>query len=188
MALKQPGVPRAYCVPEIAAVALPGVPPWTDQDIVLYHGTVDMHVASILQAVDLRQCQSLCDFGRGFYTTTNQVQAERWANNLAAQQGGAAAVIEFTVERDAFATLDCLFFVRSSPNAFDFWSFVQYCKTIARDHNRRQTPWYDIVAGPVPGDWKKQTVIPDGDQVSFHTHAAVGVLNRLPANRKRQVV
>jgi hypothetical protein len=116
------------------------------------------------------------------------VQAERWAKDLAGQTGDTAAVIEFTVERNALTKLDCLFFVRSSPNAFDFWSFVQYCKTIARDHNRRQTPWYDIVAGPVPGDWKKQTVIPAGDQVSFHTRAAVGILNSLPANGKRRVV
>ena len=45
--------------------------------------------------------------------------------------------------------------------------------------------YYDIVAGPVPGDWKKQSVIRDSDQVSFHTKAAVNVLNQLPANRKR---
>src|SRR5207237_739987 len=110
------------------------------------------------------------------------------AKGLAGQKGGTAAVIEFTVERNDLAGLDCLFFVRSSPQALDFWSFVQYCKTIPRDHNRTRTPWYDIIAGPVPGDWKKQTVIPDGDQISFHTPAAIVVLNALPPNRKRQMV
>jgi hypothetical protein len=168
-------------------VALPGVPPWTDQDIVLYHGTLDTHVASVLNAVDLRRCRRLCDFGRGFYTTTRMVQAERWAQNVA-RYGGAPAVIEFTVERNAIARLDCLSFARASHDAIDFWSFVQFCKTTAADHNRRHRPWYDIVSGPVPGDWKKQTVISDGDQVSFHTTAAVRILNQLPSAGKRQVL
>jgi hypothetical protein len=47
---------------------------------------------------------------------------------------------------------------------------------------------YDLVAGPVTGDWKKQTVIPDGDQVSFHSRAAVDILNSLVAGRKRRVL
>jgi hypothetical protein len=55
-------------------VPLPGIPLW-NQDIVLYHGTLDMHVASILQEVDLNKCKHLRDFGRGFYTTTKCTQA-----------------------------------------------------------------------------------------------------------------
>jgi hypothetical protein len=169
-------------------VALAGVLPWSDQNILLYHGTSDRWTASILRAVDLRQAQPLTDFGRGFYTTTKLDQARRWANNVARTWGGSATVIEFDIERSALAQLECLFFIRSDTLAVDFWSFVQYCKTIQCDHRRRYTPgYYDIVAGPVPGDWKKQSVIRDSDQVSFHTDAAVDVLNRLPANRKRQL-
>ncbi len=89
---------------------LPGIPLWSDQDIVLYHGTLDMHVASILQGVNLNKCKHFRDFGRGFYTTTNRTQAERWANDLAAQTAGAApAVVEFTVERNDVALLETLF-------------------------------------------------------------------------------
>jgi hypothetical protein len=167
-------------------VALAGVPPWNDQNILLYHGTSDLWTASILRAVDLRQSRPLSDFGRGFYTTTKLHQASRWANHMARIWGGSAEIIEFDVERNALAQLECLFFIRSDKLAVDFWSFVQYCKTIPGDHGRRYTAgYYDIVAGPVPGDWKKQSVIRDSDQVSLHTDAAVDVLNRLPASRKR---
>jgi hypothetical protein len=159
-------------------VALSDIPPWTDQDIVLYHGTLDVNVASILNAVDLAQCRHLTDFGRGFYTTTNRQQAQRWAIGLELQSStGVAAVVQFTLERNDLAALDCLFFVRGGPNAIDFWSFVQYCRTTTADHNRAHTQWYDIVVGPVTGSWKKQTVIPDGDQISFHTPRAAAVLD-----------
>jgi hypothetical protein len=167
-------------------VPLPGIPPWNDQDIVLYHGTLDIHAVSILQAVDPTVCRYLTDFGRGFYTTTNRQQAERWAHDLALQTaGGVPAVIRFSVERNELAGLHCLFFVRGTPAAIDFWSFVQYCRTTAADHNRAQIPWYDIVVGPVTGSWKNQTVIPDGDQVSFHTDQAASVLDN---SQKVQVV
>jgi hypothetical protein len=156
---------------------LPGILPWTDQDIILYHGTVDADVASITHGVDLSRCKHLQDFGRGFYTSTNQQQAERWAHGRANRVGHNPAVISFAIERHSFASLDCLLFVRGDLSAFDFWSFVQYCRTINRDHNRARTPWYDVVAGPVTGSWKKQTVIPRSDQISFHTLHATSILN-----------
>ena len=34
-----------------------------------------------------------------------------------------------------------------------------------------------MVIGPVTGTWKRQTVIPNADQISFHTVAAEAVLN-----------
>jgi hypothetical protein len=128
--------------------------------------------------VDLNRCKHLRDFGRGFYTTTKRTQAERWANDLAAQAAGAApAVLEFTVERNDLALLETLFFVRGTAAAVDFWSFVQFSRSSATDHGRAQTPWYDLVVGPVMGSLRKQTVIPDGDQVSFHTPNAAAVLD-----------
>ncbi len=117
------------------------------------------------------------DFGRGFYTTTKRAQAERWANDLAAQIGGAAPGVEFTVGRNHLAFLDPLFFVRGTASAVDFWSFVQFCRSSATDHGRAHALWYDIVVGPVMDSLRKQTVIPDGDQLSFHTAHATAVLN-----------
>ncbi len=153
-------------------------PPWTDQDVFLYHGTVDIHVASILAAVDVTVGGLLKDFGRGFYTTTSRAQATDWANALAAHGPGRPAVLRLTVPRNDLALLETLAFVRGEPAATDYWSFVQYCRTIGRDHNRPHTRWYDLVVGPVTGTWKRQTVIPNADQLSFHTPAAEAVLNR----------
>jgi hypothetical protein len=161
-------------------VALPGIPAWLGQDIVLYHGTTDVHVQDVLQAVDETRGNPNKDFGRGFYTTTREDKALDWAINKAQVAGGNAAVVRFAVERDDLADLETLFFVRGEPNAADFWSFVQYCRTVGvgGGHNRLYVAgWYDLVVGPVTGTWKRQTVIADTDQISFHTLRAVGVLN-----------
>ena len=151
MSRGNPAVPSVW-VSRDFNVALPGIPAWTDQDIDLYHGTLDVFVGSILGAVDVTQGAALKDFGRGFYTTTSRTQATNWANNLAIR-GGTPAVICFTIERNELAQLDTLAFVRREPTAVDFWSFVKYCRTISGNHNRRQTQWYDVVIGPVTGSW-----------------------------------
>ena len=52
-------------------MALPGILPWTDQDIDLYHGTLDVHASSVLSSVNVTIGRRLKDFGRGFYTTTS---------------------------------------------------------------------------------------------------------------------
>ena len=72
---------------------VPGIPLWSDQDVVLYHGTLDMHVASILLGVDLNKCKHIRDFARGFYTTTKRTQAERWANAMAVQTAGGVPAV-----------------------------------------------------------------------------------------------
>lgn len=157
---------------------------WNDQDIVLYHGTTESDLLSIMHGVDLRVCRHLSDFGRGFYTTTSRLAAERWARNQANLSGRAPAVIRFEVERHALAGLDGLVFVRGDTGAFDYWSFVDYCRTTAGDHRRAHLPWYDLVAGPISGSWKKRTVIPNSDQFSFHTQKAIGILDRGPRVRE----
>ena len=151
---------------------------WADQDITLYHGTLDIHVASILRAVDVTKGSYLKDFARGFYTTTSLVQARRWANDKAQGTPHNPAVISITVSRNDLAQLECLFFVRGEKNAIDFWSFVNYCRTTPGGHGRMYAAgWYDVVAGPVSGSWRKLTIIPDADQISFHTAAAENLLN-----------
>ena len=92
-------------------------------------------------------------------------------------------MIRFIVDCNELAQLDCLFFLRGTPSAADFWSFVQFCRTCVADHNRARTGWYDVVAGPVTGSWKKQTVIQDADQISFHTDRATRVLDNGPKVR-----
>jgi hypothetical protein len=158
-------------------VALAGIPPWRDQVIELFHGTTDYWVPDILQAMDHTAGGLLKDFGRGFYTTIRFDKARDWGRVKARRAGGNAAVLRFDVSRNDLAQLDCLFFARADATAIDYWSFVQYCRTIVGDHNRLHTPWYDLVVGPVTGTWKRQTILPDTDQISFHTPYAVAVLN-----------
>jgi len=154
---------------------------------VLYHGTLDVHVASVLRGVDVRRGNLLKDFGRGFYTTSNRVKALRWAEDLVDDpQQDLPAVIEFTVSRDEISWLDCLFFVRSDPDAVDYWTFVKTCRTVKGDHRRRmKAGWFDVVAGPVSGSCQDQTVILDTDQISFHTPKAAALLDR---SGKKQVI
>lgn len=150
---------------------------WADQDIVLYHGTLDIHVAFLLASVDVTKGSHLKDFARGFYTTTSLLQAERWANDKAVNTPHNPAIISFTSSRHELSQLECLFFVRSDKNAVDYWAFVHYCRTTPGSHRRLHALWYDVVAGPVSGSWRKLTTIADADQISFHTDAAEAVLN-----------
>jgi hypothetical protein len=57
-------------------------------------------------------------------------------------------------------------------------SEVQFCRTIDADHRRQfKAGFYDVVAGPVTGDWKEQTIVPNSDQMTFHTGYAVSILD-----------
>jgi hypothetical protein len=166
-------------------VPLAGIPQWLDQDILLYHGTIDAHVAGILNGVDVTRGANLKDFGRGFYTTTRQDLASDWADQKAQQAGANPAVIEFQVSRNDIALLESLFFIRGDAHAIDYWSFVQYCRTIVGDHNRTYAAWYDLVAGPITGSWKKQTTVSNSDQISFHTPNGAAVLD---GSQKQQII
>jgi hypothetical protein len=64
-------------------VALSGIPSWIDQDIELYHGTLQVHMASLMIAVDVTRGASLKDFGRGFYTTTIRAKPRAWSQKAA---------------------------------------------------------------------------------------------------------
>ncbi len=90
-------------------------------------------------------------------------------------------MMEFKIERNELAKFDCLFFLRGDPNAEDYWSFVQYCRKINGDHNRKHAEWYDLVVGSL----KKQTLVSFCDQLSFHTKPASRVLEK---SEKKRVV
>jgi hypothetical protein len=155
------------------AVALAGIPVWQNQAIDLFHGTVEDNVDDLLWAVDEQKGGKRKDFGRGFYTTTSLEMAWDWAITKANQTKTVPAVVSFQVSRD----LHSLCFPRGESSGVDFWSFVQYCRSVGQHHNRSGVLWYDVVIGPVSGSLCKQTLIPDIDQVSFHTPYAVDVLN-----------
>src|SRR5262249_49794225 len=104
--------------------------PWTNQNVLLYHGTLDVHVASIRGGVNPALGRAATDFGREFYTTTVERQARSWAFSLSKRRPGTRpAVLRFDVSRDDLAGLDSIWFVRGNPDADDFWSLVVYCRT-----------------------------------------------------------
>lgn len=153
--------------------------PWTNQDIFLYHGTIDRHQASIMAGVSVSAGRSGTDFGRGYCTTTLLAQARSWAWQLSARNPGSVpVVIRFTVSRDDLTDLESVWFVRGSTNTDDFWSLIHHCRTGGADHVRNGPGWYDVAIGPVAASWRQRLCILDGDQISFHTQDAADLLDR----------
>lgn len=156
---------------------------WLNQDLVLYHGTLDIYSASIRAKVDVRKGKKGTDFGRGFYTTTLNRQARAWAwqlcldynaKRLPGSPAASPEVIVFRVDRNDLAGLDVLMFVRGDFHASDFWSLVHHCRSKKPGHRRKATAtnrsrWYDVVAGPVAAIWRTRLTISGADQFSFHT-------------------
>lgn len=157
---------------------------WSNQDIILYHGTVASETQSILASIDLQFCRPRSDFGLGFYLTTSKTQAETLAANLPTRLrylNEQPAVIEFVVERERLASLDSLAFVRGTPDADDYWDLVNHFRVppYGFDHRRiAAKPWYDVVIGPVCINWKLRKTLSDADQYSFHTPDATQVLDQ----------
>jgi len=163
-------------------------PPWTNQRLVLYHGTTEAEAAEVLQS-GVRVARGLddCDFGRGFYTTTVRQQANQWAWRLASRTLGAApAVLEFEVDRNELSRLDTLSFVRGDDRATEFWSFVVHCRLRRTDHAREGSKkQYDVVVGPVAAFWDQYVTMQGSDQISFHTPEAERLLNSNSTTRRR---
>jgi hypothetical protein len=146
-------------------------PPWTNQEIVLYHGTLLQHATKIAQhGVDTSFGAPNRDFGRGFYTTTWLDQAQDWAESRASEENFASVIVRLTLGRLELRRLNSLAFVRGARGAQDFWSFVSHCRQ--KNQGARAThQYYDVVYGPVAKDWKgprTAKVFRDFDQISFH--------------------
>jgi hypothetical protein len=164
-------------------------PPWTNQNVTVYHGTVDVFATGIVTGpIRVSTGRTHTDFGPGFYVTTLQRQAHTWAAQIAASKPGTRpAVIQLQISRDDLATLQTLAFARGDFHADDFWSFVHYCRNGARDHARAPylPSYYDVVYGPVAAFWNQRMIIADADQISFHTPAADTVLNK---SSRKQII
>jgi Protein of unknown function (DUF3990) len=165
--------------------------PWSNRDINLFHGT-NTHALSLTSpalyqrlsgfSINLSQCRPLTDFGRGFYTTTNDHQARQWANDSARRLASRspsiashAIVLVFSLKRDWLAGLEALCFVRPTQDYFDL---VADCRSGFPPHQRNPAPnrHYDVVYGPVSLGFQR-LVIHDCDQISFHDQI---VANGLP--------
>jgi len=161
---------------------------WSNQEIVVYHGTVDTFAAVILSGpIRISLGKPNTDFGPGFYTTTLQRQAQMWAAQISATRPGTSpAVIEITIKRKTLAALESLAFVRGDFDADDYWSLVHHCRKGALNHGRTApSVYYDVVYGPVAAFWNQRMIVADADQISFHTAAAEAILN---ASFRRRII
>ena len=113
----------------------------------LYHGCV-----AAIDSPQILKSNRLLDFGEGFYTTSNILQATRWANKVADRNKSKTISISkyiFTVEQ-AKKALNIVEF--NTPNS-EWLHFVTACrsgKNIAID--------YDIAIGPIANDSVYSTV------------------------------
>lgn len=152
--------------------------------------------------IDLSRCVVNTDFGRGFYTTTLERQARHWAwirfyswrSKNPTATGNQPVTLRFRVRRYSMVrsksplnrgldSLTSLTFVRGDYQNEDYWSLVQHCRQsttdLVHDHKRSPSGWYDLVSGPVAAFWEQRVAMNDSDQFSFHTEAAVRLLNAL---------
>jgi len=154
-------------------------PPWINQPIVLYHGTIRRYAESIMRdGVDVVCGDPNVDFGLGFYTTTSLSQARKWAIVIGSVGAEPHAVVQLTLDRNALGSFRTLAFVRGETDAVDYWSFVAHCRRGLRG-DTEQDPGYDVVYGPVARSWwgpNRSSVHRNYDQVSFHGNKAQGLL------------
>ena len=118
--------------------------------MILYHGS-----NTKVTKIDLSKCRPYKDFGRGFYLTDIQEQAEQMARRVARLYGGAPCVSAFVFDESALSntTLNILSFEKPDK---DWALFVmnnrnKKFKNID-DRLCNQDNKYDIVSGAVAND------------------------------------
>lgn len=112
--------------------------------IIVYHGT-----AFDFENIDLSKSKNKRDFGKGFYTTTIQAQAEAWAKNIALRNAAKVAyvyVYEFTFSEE----LNCKYFQGLTR---DWLEFIKMNRALGGVQHE-----YDVVIGPVADDNTMLTV------------------------------
>lgn len=149
----------------------------------LYHGST-----MSVRKPSLRPGRANADFGKGFYTTSNQEQAERWAHIKQEREETQRAVVSI-YEFDETLLDSPELNIRRFTGADEAWLyFVTDCRK-SRGHN------FDLVQGPVANDKVFTTVnlFESGvlsaeaailqlrayktyDQLSFHTERVIKAL------------
>lgn len=164
--------------------------------MLLYHGS-----NTNIQCIDLAMCRPYKDFGRGFYLTVLEEQAEKMAKRVARIYGGTPFINIFELQ-DSFAETSNLVIKDFGENTSKEWAqfimnnrsrtFHDYASPACNLDNK-----YDIVIGPIADDAMttlfrqyenglisfetmasgivyKQTT----NQYSFHTERAIALLKK----------
>lgn len=147
----------------------------------LFHGST-----LIVNHPVILKSQRLLDFGKGFYTTSNQNQAERWAEiKKKRSQKTSAIVTIFQIPNHLFSNKE--YKVKEFTRADEEWlDFIFTNRKTNKEHT------YDIVIGPVANDTlyatlslyeaniltkeetiKRLKIHKLYDQISFHNNAVI---------------
>ncbi len=159
--------------------------------MILYHGSNQR-----IERISLSRCRPQKDFGRGFYLTTIEEQAQKMAKRVVSIYGGTPIVNVYSFDEAILRDSGYHIRVFDAPSV-EWALFVTGNRTgnVSREHNADAK--YDIVIGPIADDdlsllfrqfenglldecalmkgmeYRKLT-----DQYSFHTEKAIGALKK----------
>ena len=165
--------------------------------VILYHGS-----NSDVKEIKLKICKPFRDFGKGFYLTDIQSQAENMAKRTALIKGGSPVLNLFEIDDDFMSDSSLCIKDFSTIPTEDWALFVMNNRN--RYFSDMQNPLcnhdckYDIVHGPVANDAmavlfqqyeqefidlemlkKRMTYKELSTQHSFHTEKAVSLLKKV---------
>ena len=109
----------------------------------VYHGSYTK-----IEKIDLAQCRSHRDFGRGFYVTKYLHHAEKWAINIGRRHKTQGVVTEFEYHESAFTHSICK--IKHFENYNEEW--LDFVVKNRNENNPEPVHDYDIVDGPVAND------------------------------------
>ena len=107
--------------------------------MILYHGS-----NMVVNEPKLIEQNRFLDFGYGFYTTTNQAQAENFARKVVVRRGGKAVVNVYEIDDVAEAKLNVKRFTAPDEEWLDFVS--------AHRNGTYDGEEYDLIMGAVAND------------------------------------
>ncbi|MGC3978722.1 MAG: DUF3990 domain-containing protein [Paludibacteraceae bacterium] len=153
--------------------------------MIIYHGSTKK-----VKRPKLLNNQRLLDFGKGFYTTTNQEQAERWAKIKQKRAGEKSNAIVSVYEINDAIFQDSELNTKTFPVADEEW-----LDFIVTNRKENLNHGFDIVKGAVANDtlYETLTLFETGvlskpetisrlkahklfDQISFHTEESLSEL------------
>lgn len=147
--------------------------------MIVYHGS-----NCVVANPDIRHSFRNLDFGKGFYVTSNRLQAEKWARRKAAFKKNSKAILNVYSLEMSIQGLKVLDF---KENLDEWIDFVCYCRDGGMDYQK-----YDIIIGKVANDkvfrvvdmyhsgiWDKARALkeikiyPTYDQIAFISQKAI---------------
>lgn len=109
----------------------------------VYHGSYTK-----VEKIDMSQCRSHRDFGRGFYVTKIRRHAENWAMVIGRRYKSKGVVSEFEYRENDFTRSICKI---KHFQAYDE-EWLDFVVLNRNEDNREPAHNYDIVEGPVADD------------------------------------